>query len=512
MPIKSEFDLYEKYNTEQKCEDLFADHLLPNDIECPHCHHKNTNKQRIEIFAKRNQVKIKCAGCKKEFNKPITWFFNNTKVEYRKWLIAFYKILMQYGSVAADQLSKSIGVQYDTARLMILKLGKLLEQNIKLNGFVEIDETYIRPDTTRMHKKKLRSRPPKTTVFGLLERKNKKTNNDNSRLVLQFVKLPPHKKVSQDIAEKYIEQYVSSDSKIKFFTDHLGIYTKGRDIFGGRWHQVVVHHGELQKWLSWHSHHFVWETRDKILVSTNSIEGAFGQFKRMLMGTFVSVDKEYIQYYANIFCFYWNHRYLSTEERLFNILKHLQGIDHQPYSVIKAKNKEMHISRVKQRKRRELSADKRAATRELIKRLNGVPRDVLERRNTLLTSYYFMYMFNELYKFYRVKYLRPGDLENPLATEYHDKYRENKRIFEQTLAIIKNNLQITEYQDIYTEYEQMTAITIKRDRLAKCDDLAKRGIGVYCKKSTAKKYVENVKLEKEKILLMKKLRKLIKYK
>lgn len=453
--IKGEYDLYERYNSEQECEKLFADYLLPNDIECPYCHHKNSNKNRIQIFAKRSKAKIKCAGCGNEFDISVDWFFKETKVKYKKWLMAFYKILRETRSISAVRLRKDITVQYTTARSMLLKLGMILKQEITLSGEVEIDETYVKPDPTRMHKKRMRSKKMKKSIFGILERKNPAINNDHTRIALQYVKLPQGRNISRNKAKDLINQFVDKNAYVRFFTDGAKIYktdvdetetktgkTKPNDIFGGRRHEVVVHHGELQKWLSWPSHRYVWNTDDDIVVTTNRIENVFKHLKAMLCGTFVSLDKKYIQYYINIFCFYWNNKDIDLEEWLFKLLNCLRDAKYQPYTVDKVKKKQAQIQKVKQKNKLE----REDQYKELKKQLRKMPYDIQWFRLLFLWNY------EEILKTTWEKYHKYVPYDGELQENYENdmaEIKENlsdpvrgpmyKMIYDELQEIIKNN-------------------------------------------------------------------------
>jgi hypothetical protein len=460
IKIKSEYDLYQKYSSEEKREELFADYLLPNDIECPFCHYKNSNKSRIKIFPDRSKVRIKCAACGNEFNIFVDWFFKKNKIEYGKWLMAFYRILRETGSISAARLRKNIGVQYTTARSMLLKLGKILEQDITLSGEVEIDETYVKPDPTRMHKKRMRSKKMKKSIFGILERKNPTINSDHTRIALQYVRLPQGRNISRNKAKDLINQFVDKKAQVTFFTDGAKIYKtdtdeentkqtgitakkrKPNDIFSGRRHEVVVHHGELQKWLSWPSHRYVWETKDNVVVTTNRIENVFKHLKAMLCNTFVSLDKKYIQYYINIFCFYWNNKDIDLEEWLFKLLDCLKDAKYQKYTVDKVTKKQQQIQKIKQKNK----ADREDKYKELKKQLRKFPDDMQWFRLLFLWNY--EEMLKTTWEKYRKYVPYDGELEENYENDLAE-IKENlsdpvrgpmyKMIYDELQEIIQNN-------------------------------------------------------------------------
>jgi hypothetical protein len=58
---------------------------------------------------------------------------------------------------------------------------------------------------------------------------------------------------------------------------------------------------------------------------TNSIEGAFSHFKRMIIGTYHSLSPKHLHRYCSEFEHRWNSRKIKDVDRFTNALKHTEG-------------------------------------------------------------------------------------------------------------------------------------------------------------------------------------------
>jgi hypothetical protein len=63
-------------------------------------------------------------------------------------------------------------------------------------------------------------------------------------------------------------------------------------------------------------------------ITTNTVEGFFGLFKRGVMGTFHHISEQHLQRYTTEFDFRWNHRMslgFNDSERADVLLKRISG-------------------------------------------------------------------------------------------------------------------------------------------------------------------------------------------
>src|SRR6202142_4003251 len=94
--------------------------------------------------------------------------FEKSTTSLRLWFYAMYLMGSTRCGISAKQIQREIGVTYKTAWRMFRQIRMLLGEDLQLEGDgFEIDETGIGPTTKRLG----REPKPKTTVFGMVERK-----------------------------------------------------------------------------------------------------------------------------------------------------------------------------------------------------------------------------------------------------------------------------------------------------------------------------------------------------
>ena len=98
----------------------------------------------------------------------------SSKIGLQKWVIAMYLMPTNLKGVSSMKLHRDLGVTQKTAWFMAQKIrqGWLESKDDKLDGVVEVDETYIGGKSRNMHAKerKARKQYKKETVVGILER------------------------------------------------------------------------------------------------------------------------------------------------------------------------------------------------------------------------------------------------------------------------------------------------------------------------------------------------------
>ncbi len=271
-----------------------------------------------------------------------------------KWLKAIENIAFSKGSISAQELANKLEIGVKTARKMILIINKLVPQDaIKLKNVIEVDETYVGGIEQKKH---MSCRTPyadkvvgdKIPMFGMIERNiyedtGYKTNwkglqekrrdkiKYHGKIVLQTLDIQKEHKVRRADVAPLIKKFSTSDQDIIFYHDANRIY-RGDEVFQGRKHKEIIHSlttkkknkvkdkDKKEKSSQPHYERYVKNVEQNGVViekiSTNSVEGMFGQFKREIVGTHHSLSKKYIQSYADMFCFRWNTRGIGTDEKL----------------------------------------------------------------------------------------------------------------------------------------------------------------------------------------------------
>lgn len=293
IDFKSIRDLVKAFPTEQVC------------IE--HLEQLRWNGVVVSPFDETSKV-YKCAGnkykCKntgKYFNVRTATLFDNTKVELQSWFIAIYLLTGHKKGISSLQLAKDLDVTQKTAWFMAQRIRNCFGINDngtedgKLGGggqVVEVDETYVGGKMKNMtHKKRKKltnagANANKHMVMGYLVR--------GGNLKLQAVS--DRKAIFKSVLEN-----VNSESVL--FTDMNGSYHYAANHFAG--HETVDH---VRK-------EYV---RDGV-IHTNSIEGIFSMFDRMVIGTYHYLSGKHMQKYADELSFRYNTRNDSTSYR-FNLM------------------------------------------------------------------------------------------------------------------------------------------------------------------------------------------------
>ena len=246
--------------------------------------------------------KYKCKNTGKYFTYRTKTFFANSKLGMRDWLYAIIMIANHKNAISSYQLADDLDIQQKTAWYMLHRIRTAMakENNQKLSGEVEIDETFVGGKNINRHKDKKvekcqgRSYKDKVPVFGILER--------GGKLIAKVVSNTQAKTIVPIIKEKV----------------ELGsvVYTDGWDYSGlhGKYVQRSVDHEK-----HFYGTTYVTDEGEIITVSTNGIENAWSHFKRMIFGIYYHVSKKYMQRYIDEFVFRFNTRNYTDSQR-FNLL------------------------------------------------------------------------------------------------------------------------------------------------------------------------------------------------
>ncbi len=245
-------------------------------MTCPRCGSKAVIHQ-----PKYNRWQCSAGHDNRQFTLKTGTIFNESPLGLDKWLTAVWLIVNCKNGISSYEVHRDIGITQKSAWFMDhrIRFALGMEEEGKLSGHVEADETFIGGKARNMHKD-VRARKitgtggkDKTAVMGILERGGKVRTKvvENRR-----------KKALQ--AE--VRQHVEAGSAL--YTDALKSYD-GLDEFQ---HQVVDHAVEYVRGN----------------VHTNGMENFWSLVKRGLGGTYISVEPFHLFRYLDEQMFRYNNR------------------------------------------------------------------------------------------------------------------------------------------------------------------------------------------------------------
>lgn len=251
-------------------------------VKCPHC-----GSEKVGKFSATRYVS-NCKECKKQFSTKVGTIFEDSPIGLDKWLAAVWMVVNAKNGVSSCELSRALGVTQKTAWFMAHRIRMAVEKGTfnKLDGIVEVDESYIGGLARNMHKSTKKRRGitgtgmnGKTAVMGLLERH---TKEKPSRIVAKVIPTNSRKELHGAVHE-----YVLKESEVH--TDAWHCY-KGLD--PDYFHRVVDHA----------------ECYVKDGVHTNGLENFWSLLKRSIKGTYTQCAPFHLHRYLGEQVFRFNER------------------------------------------------------------------------------------------------------------------------------------------------------------------------------------------------------------
>jgi transposase-like protein len=269
----------------------------PDGAECPHCGLINATK--LEGKAHRKGV-YQCNKCREQFTVTVGTVFERSKVPLHKWLLANHLMCASKKGVSAHQLHRMLGVTYKTAWFMAHRLREAMKDDgSPLGGegsVIEADETYIGKD---------KSQPFSRTPIRNMNKVVSLIDRTTGRAVSFHV---THNLTAEAVAQIL---FTHVDRKSDLVTDEAKHYIRPGWSFAS--HQTVNHRiGEY--------------VRGNI--TTNTIEGFFGIFKRGMKGIYQHCGSQHLHRYLAEFDFRYSHRKdcgFNDADRAAAVLKGIAG-------------------------------------------------------------------------------------------------------------------------------------------------------------------------------------------
>ena len=171
-------EFIQKFPDDATAEAWIVKRRWPNGVCCTSCGSLNVN-----TAAKRKGMPFRCRekGCGACFSPRTKTFMQSSKLGYRDWLFAIYRVATSLKGVASMKLHRDLGITQKSAWHMAHRIRKALSTSgcNLFEGPVEVDETYVggkRRNMPNRVRKELTGRGPvgKTAVVGAKDRATKR--------------------------------------------------------------------------------------------------------------------------------------------------------------------------------------------------------------------------------------------------------------------------------------------------------------------------------------------------
>lgn len=260
----------------------------PHGANCPHC--GSVDVVRMEGKAHRAGA-FNCRDCRSQFTVTVGSVFERSHVPLHKWVLATYLLTASKKGMSSKQLERMLGVAYKTAWFMSHRIREAMtDPNPAPLGsegkIVEADEAYHGKKETPTPSVHRRGRP---------YLKKGKSGGAQKRAIVALVERGGEARVTHmpRVTSKNIREFAvqHADRKSRLHTDENNLYPS----FGSEFAKhETVNHGAKE-----------YARGD---VTTNSVEGFFGIFKRGMNGIYQHCGEQHFQRYLNEFAFRYNNR------------------------------------------------------------------------------------------------------------------------------------------------------------------------------------------------------------
>ncbi len=270
----------EEYGTEEQCMDALFRWRWPNGFVCPRCEH--TGYGRVQ-----SRALYQCHGCRYQVSLTAGTILASTKLALRTWFVAMYLMTQTKNGISALELSRQLGVSYNTAWSLKHKLMQVMKERDDtrpLGGSVQLDDAYWGGE--RRGGKRGRGAPGKTPFVAAVE-----LNPKGRPVRMRLSRVGAFQ--SEEIAA-WAKCHLEPGTVV--FSDALGCFTAVQR--AGCFHQPFVTGGgpasAKHPALSW-------------------VNTLLGNLKRSMHGSYHHVSSKHLPQYLAEFSYRFNRRFSLPE-------------------------------------------------------------------------------------------------------------------------------------------------------------------------------------------------------
>jgi transposase-like protein len=299
---KTLLDAVKHFADFDNCKDFMVARRWPNGVTCPVC-----GSESVYWDSSRKGWECKTRHEKRKFTLKTGTIFEDSPIGLDKWLPVVWMIANAKNGVSSWEIHRAIGVTQKTAWFMLQRIRLAMQDpnggGGKLGGEVEIDETFIGGKARHVNQR-TRTQPMKgrasgitgkTVVMGLLER-----HGEGRSRVRTFVVSSPRK----NALVPHVYENVEPGAQV--YTDALKSY----NALDSDYTRSVIDHAE--SYVDGNVH-------------TNGIENYWALLKRMIKGTYVSIEPFHLFRYLDEQAFRFNERATNDAERFSMAISQIVG-------------------------------------------------------------------------------------------------------------------------------------------------------------------------------------------
>lgn len=278
----SERRFRELYGTEEQCRAALFAWRWPNGFVCPRC-----GETRHSVIKTRRL--LQCRACRCQVSLTAGTIFHSTNLPLTTWFQAMYLVTQSKKGISSMELSRRLGVHYDTAWAMHHKLMQVMlerEADQPLGGGgkrVEVDDAYL--GGARSGGKRGRGAPGKTPFVAAVETAGGKAHR---------LKLTPVKGFRKAEIRRVARRTIAPESTV--VTDGLSCFAAIPDTGSSHFPMVTGTGPQAAKWRA-----FKW------------VNTALGNVKNSIKGTYHAIRPQHTGRYLAQFQYRFNRRYRLDE-------------------------------------------------------------------------------------------------------------------------------------------------------------------------------------------------------
>lgn len=283
-------DFPAKFPDEESCKLKFKELREKEGIICRKCGHD-------QYYWKADKEMYECKKCQTRMSLKSGTVMHHSKLSYRYWFIAIHLLTSTKKTFSAKEIQRQLGhKRYQPIWHMMHKLRNAMgkrDDKYELCGEMELDDGFFTTPVSKEEKdeplKRGRGSQKKTKVLVMAESEtvDQPKKGKKSRKV-GHIKMKVIDDLKSDTIDNVVDECISKQSHVKSddSSSYVGLSKKVEEHI-----PKVIPKEEINKELPW-------------------VHIAISNAKSWLLNNFHKINKEYLQYYLDEFCYNFNRRYL----------------------------------------------------------------------------------------------------------------------------------------------------------------------------------------------------------